>query len=214
MLKVILSATIMLAFVGFTFVKPVLAASAQTGNTAETFVADNVQSGLAILNNKQLSAEQRRVQFQTFLLGLTDMKRIADFTLGQYRRDASPADLAAFEAAFQDYAVAVYQSYVVKYAGQTLKVTGSTERTPGDFIVATNLIDPNDHSGQPPLGIDFQVLTDTGKPVVLDFSFAGISLAVEERDQFTAFLGQNSGSIPKLISQLGVLTNNYKHTPG
>ena len=214
MLKLILSATIMLAFVGFAFVTPVVAASAQTGNTAETFVADNIQTGLAILSNKQLSAEQRRVQFQTFLLGLTDMKRIADFTLGQYRRDASPADLAAFESAFQDYAVAVYQSYFAKYAGQTLKVTGSTERTPGDFIVATNLIDPSDHSGQTPLGVDFQVRTDTVKPVVLDFSFAGISLAQEERDQFTAFLGHTSGSIPELTSQLGVLANNYRHTSG
>ena len=39
-------------------------------------------------------------------------------------------------------------------------------------------------------------------------------VALEERHQFTAFLGQNGGSIPKLISQLGVLTNNYKHTSG
>jgi phospholipid transport system substrate-binding protein len=210
----VFSTTIALAFVGLAFVTPVLAESAQTGNTAETFVADNIQTGLTILNNKQLSTEQRRVQFQTFLLGLTDMKRIADFTLGQYRRNASPADLAAFESAFQDYAVAVYQSYFAKYAGQTLKVTGSTERAPGDFIVATDLIDPNDHNGQPPLGVDFQVRTDTAKPVVLDFSFAGISLATEERDQFTAFLGQNNGSIPKLVTQLGVVTSNFKHTSG
>ncbi len=98
------------------------------------------------------------------------MKRIADFTLGQYRRTASPADLAAFEGAFQNYAIAVYQSYFTKYAGQTLKVTGSQARTPDDFIVATQLIDPNDHSGQQPLEVDFRVRTDTGKPVVVDFS--------------------------------------------
>ena len=123
------------------------------------------------------------------------MKRIADFTLGQYRRGASPADLAAFDAAFQNYAVAVYQSYFAKYAGQTLKVTGSQARAPDDFIVATQLIDPNDHSGQQPLEVDFRVRTDTGKPVVVDFSVAGIWLALEERDQFTAFLGQNNGNI-------------------
>ena len=85
---------------------------------------DNIHKGLDILNNKGLSAEQRRSQFEQFLLGLTDMKRIADFTLGNYRRSASPADQDAFDAAFQNYAVAVYQSYFAKYAGQTLKVTG------------------------------------------------------------------------------------------
>src|SRR5579884_568218 len=97
-------------------------------NPAEDYVQQNINKGLAILNNRQLSTDQRRAQFENFLLSLTDMKRIADFTLGQYRRSASPADLAAFEAAFQNYATAVYQSYFSKYAGQTLKVTGSQTR--------------------------------------------------------------------------------------
>ena len=178
---------------------------------AEDYVQQNITRGLAILNNRQLSAEQRRVQFESFLLGLTDMKRIADFTLGQYRRTASPADLASFENAFQNYATAVYQSYFSKYAGQTLKVTGSQQRSADDTIVATQLIDPNDHSGQEPIEVDFRVRTDTGKPVVVDFSVAGIWLALEERDQFTAFLGQNNGNIPMLVAHLGDLAKQFRN---
>ena len=178
-------------------------------NPAEDYVQGNINKGLAILNNKQLSTEQRRVQFEGFLLGLTDMKRIADFTLGQYRRTASPVDLAAFDAAFQNYAIAVYQSYFARYAGQTLKVTNSQSRAPDDFIVATQLTDPNDHSGQPPLEVDFRVRTDTGKPVVTDFAVSGIWLALEERDQFSSFLGQNGGSIPTLITHLKDLAKTY-----
>jgi phospholipid transport system substrate-binding protein len=177
---------------------------------AETFVQDNIHRGLDILNNKALPVDQRRSQFEGFLLGLTDMKRIADFTLGQYRRNASPADLAAFEAAFQNYAVAVYQSYFARYAGQTLTVAGSQTLAPDDFVVHTNLVDPNDHSGQPPLVIDFRVRTNTGKPVVTDFSVSGIWLALEERDQFTSFLGQNGGNIQMLNSHLNDLAKQYK----
>ena len=66
-------------------------AGAGRANPAEEFVQDNIHKGLEILNNKQPAADQRRDQFEGFLLGLTDMKRIADFTLGQYRRSASPA---------------------------------------------------------------------------------------------------------------------------
>jgi len=177
---------------------------------AEDFVQQNIHRGLDILNNKQLSADQRRSQFEGFLMGLTDMKRIANFTLGQYRRSASPGDIAAFETAFQNYAVAVYQSYFSKYAGQSLKVTGSQQRSNDDFIVATQLIDPSDKSGQQPLEIDFRVRTDSGKPVVVDFSVAGIWLALEERDQFTAFLGQNNGNIHTLISHLNDLAKQFK----
>jgi phospholipid transport system substrate-binding protein len=189
----------------------VAGAPAYAASAAEDYVQNNINKGLDILNNKQISTDQRRSQFEGFLLSLTDMKRIADFTLGQYRRTASPADLAAFEGAFQNYATAVYQSYFSKYAGQSMKVTGSQARTPDDFIVVTQLIDPNDHSGQQPLEVDFRVRTDTGKPVVVDFSVAGIWLALNERDQFTSFLGQNNGNIPMLVSHLGELAKQFRN---
>jgi phospholipid transport system substrate-binding protein len=176
---------------------------------AEAFVQANVQKGLSILNNHGASSDQKRQQFEGFVLGLTDMKRIANFTLGQYRHGATPQEQDAFAAAFQNYAVAVYQSYFSKYAGQSLKVTGSQEHGPGDTIVQTQLIDPNDHSGQTPLEVDFRVLSEGGKFVVIDFSVAGIWLALEERDQFSSFLGQNGGSIPTLISHLKELARSY-----
>jgi phospholipid transport system substrate-binding protein len=180
------------------------------GTVAETYIADNIHKGLDILNNKTLPKTQREQQFEVFLLNITDMKRIAMFTLGQYRRGASQADQDAFAAAFQNYATAVYQSYFAKYSGQTLKVTGSTERSPTDFVVATQLIDPKDSSSQPPLEVDFRVRTDAGKPVVVDFSVSGIWLALEERDQFVSFLGQNGGNIRTLITHLSDLAKQYR----
>jgi phospholipid transport system substrate-binding protein len=185
-------------------------AAANAPPPAEAFVQQNVQAGLTILNNHGASTEQKREQFEHFILGLTDMKRIANFTLGQYRRSATPQEQDAFAQAFQGYAIAVYQSYFSKYSGQTLKVTGSQERQPGDTIVQTVMIDPNDKSGQQPLEVDFRVLGDSGKFVVIDFSVAGIWLALEERDQFSAFLGQNNGSIATLISHLKDLAKSYK----
>jgi phospholipid transport system substrate-binding protein len=189
---------------------PMSVAPAFAANPAEQYVTDNIHKGLELLNNKSLSAPERRIQFEQFLLSLTDIKRIAVFTLGNYRRSMSQADQDAFTAAFQNYAVSVYQSYFAKYAGQTLKVTGSQERAPGDFIVQTLLIDPNDHSGQQPAEVDFRVRTDAGKPVVTDFAYAGIWLAIEERDQFTAFLGQNGGNVQLLIKHLNDMAQQFK----
>jgi len=198
------------SLLGLALTLPVLAATpALAANPAEAYVADNIHKGLDILNNKGLSTAQRRSQFEGFLLGLTDMHRIALFTLGQYRRTASHEDQEAFAAAFQNYAVAVYQSYFSKYAGQTLKVTGSTARNTHDYVVTTAMIDPHD-SSQQPLEVDFRVLTDSGKPVVVDVAVAGIWLSLEERDQFTAFLGQNGGNIHLLISHLGELAKQFK----
>src|SRR5258707_10581711 len=80
----------------------VLAPAAEASTQGEQFIANNVQRGLTILNDRSLSEAQRRDQFSHFLVTLTDMKRIALYTLGQYRRGASQTDLDQFSNAFQD----------------------------------------------------------------------------------------------------------------
>jgi len=179
---------------------------AMAANVAETFVDENIRKGLDILKDKKLTTTQRRDQFETLLLGLVDVRRIGLFTLGQYRRPPTPPeDVEAFLNAFKNYATAAYQSYFSKYTNQTLKVTGSTQRAPTDFIVQTLLIDPN--SSQQPSEVDFRVRTDTGngKPVLVDVAYQGIWLSLEERDQFVAFLGQNNGNVRTLIAHLSEL---------
>src|ERR1700741_2775425 len=103
------------------------AAPATAASPAESFVSVNINKGLQILNNRGLGAAQRNAQFQTFLEGLTDINRVSKFTLGAARRTASPSDIAAFDGAFRQYAVAVYQSRLSQSTGQTLRVTGSSE---------------------------------------------------------------------------------------
>ena len=182
------------------------AVPAFAANPAEDFVASNIQAGFDILNDKALSAEDRKARFASFLLGLTDVKRVALFLLGKYAATTSPADTDAYLAAYQDYVLAVYQSYFAQYAGQSLKVIGSRERAPQDFVVTTQMTGAN----ATPMQIEFRVRTDGGKPVVVDFSVAGIWLALEERDQFTSFLGQNGGNIATLNNHLNDLAKQYR----
>lgn len=185
-----------------------LPASAAT--PAEMFIADNIQKGLTILNDRQLSEADRADRFQQLLLGLTNTKRIAAFTLGQYVRTAPQVDRDEFAAAFQDYSIAVYRSYLAKYAGQSLKVTGSSQRAPDDFIVTTVMVDPNDRSGQRPLQVDFRVRTDSGKPELIDISVLGIWLALSQRDQFVAFLAQNRGDVKALTAHMRQTAAQYR----
>jgi len=170
--------------------------------TAESFVADNIAKSLAILNNAGLSEPQRRAQFESLLLSLTDSQRIATFTLGQYAKSTPQADQDAFAHAFQSYSIAVYRSYFGRFAGQTLTVTGSSQRAPADFIVSTTLHDPNDHSGQPPLEVDFRVRTDAGRPEITDLSVMGVWLALSQRDQFVSYLAAHGGSVPNLTAHI------------
>ncbi|HEX4026365.1 MAG TPA: ABC transporter substrate-binding protein [Rhizomicrobium sp.] len=169
-------------------------------NPAEDFISGNIQTGFDILNDHSLDAAERGRRFASFLLGLTDMRRVAVFLLGQYAPSASPADLDAYVAAYQDYVLSVYQSYFARYAGQSLHVRASHERAPGDFIVNTDMT-----GGSQPMQIDFRVRTDGAKPVLVDFAVEGVWLALAERDQFVSVLAQNNGDVKALTAHLRAL---------
>jgi phospholipid transport system substrate-binding protein len=200
-----LAAFAFLAFLPLASIQP-----SRADTPAEEFVSVNIQKGLGILDDPALSAGEKSQQFEHLLLGITDIKRIAQFTLGQYARTAPQDEQDAFARAFQDYSIAVYRSYLGTYAGQTLKVIGSREHSPTDFVVATKVVDSNRANGQVPLEIDFRVRTDTGKPEVTDLGIAGIWLALEERDQFGAFLAQNHGDVRALAAHLATVAQGYR----
>ena len=177
---------------------PLFTSAAWAANMAEDFVSGNIQAGFDILNDRAASPDQRRERFASFLLGLTDVKRVALFMLGRYAADAPQADLDAYLSAYQDYVTAMYQSYFALYSGQSLHVTSSRERAPGDFVVATNMVG----SGNTALQIDFRVRTDGAKPLLLDVGVAGVWLALAQRDEFLSVLAQNNGDIKALTAHL------------
>jgi phospholipid transport system substrate-binding protein len=174
---------------------------AWAASPAEDFVATNIQAGFNILNDGGTAPAERRQRFADFLLGLTDVRRVAVFMLGRYAAGAAQSDLDGYIAAYQNYLVSTYQSYFQLYAGQSLKVVSSRERAAGDFIVTANVVG---QSGAP-LDVDFRVRTDGAKPVLVDVAVAGVWLALAQRDQFLATLAQNNGDIKALTGHLQAL---------
>jgi phospholipid transport system substrate-binding protein len=172
-------------------------------NPAEAYVQQNIEKGYVILNNPSLNPQQRRAQFRDFMLGLTDTRRIGMFTLGQYARSASKEEIEAFENAFTDYAVAVYESRLSKYKGQSLKVTGSMERAADDVVVTADAVNPEAPPNTPPIKVAFRVRkTADGKPIITDMQVEGIWLALSQRSDFTGFLQQHGGSVSALTDHL------------
>lgn len=179
---------------------------------AEAFVQNNVQRGLQILDSPGLSKEQRRAQFRSFLISLTDLKRIALYTLGPARRTTSQAEQDAFVDAFREYAFAVYGAEFEKYSGQSLKVTGSIERSPTDELVTTVLVDPHAPRGQEPIEVNFRVYNTNGKYIAVDIVVAGLDLAITEQDDFSSFLAQHNNNLKLLIANLKQRTQHVHET--
>lgn len=168
---------------------------------AEAFTQRLVDTGVGILRNT--SDPARRTKFREFITQYADIRKTAMFTLGNYRRSANDGDVEAFVQAFQDYATAVYESRLDQYKGQTLKVVSSIDNKPGDVTVNTIVVDPN---AREPLRVGFRLLGGGGSYRFVDVQVAGIWLSIDQRDQFAAFLSQNSGNVPRLTAHLATQT--------
>jgi phospholipid transport system substrate-binding protein len=102
---------------------------------AEAFTQRLIDQGVQILRNT--SDPARKPKFREFITQYADVRKTARFTLGNYARTAAPADVDTFVDAFKDYAIAIYETQLDKYKGESLKVVGSIDNKPGDYIVKT-----------------------------------------------------------------------------
>jgi len=173
---------------------------ARAANSAESFVEASIGKGNAILNAPLLDPAQRQSQFRDFLLSITDTRRVALFTLGPYARAAPEPVIAAFVAAFIDFDTAIYRRSLDDYNGQTIRVTGSTQRSEDDVIVNADVLDPNGKSGT--LKIAFRVRKSEGKDILTDLQVEGAWLALSQQSDFTSYLQQHDGDIAQLSREL------------
>jgi len=191
----------------FAFALLPAASRAQDASAAQNYVQSNVQTALGILQDPGLSASARRERIHALLLSLLDTQRVALFMLGSAQGTASPDAVAAYTAACRDFMVANYDSKLGNYAGQTLRVTGSTQHAPGDFVVSAVLVDPSGSAnGKAPPEVDFRIVGEGGSFYIVDASIEGIWLAVAEHDDFQGFLNAHGGDVGALTAHLRDMT--------
>ena len=167
---------------------------------AETFVQQNIDNGLAVLNDRGLTPQERDMRFHDILLSATDVRRVALFTLGKYARDASDSQINNFVNAFSDFFILAFEHHLDRNKGATIEVTGSNVRAPDDVIVTARLMG----SDGMPVNIAFRVRKNAaGSDSVVDLQVEGVSMVLTERDEFSSYLQQHGANIDNLAAQLG-----------
>lgn len=175
---------------------------AHAAPTAETFIQQNIDKGYAILNDTSLSPQKRAENFRGLLGGIMDGKRVAVFTLGPYTRSASGTQIDGFSDAFLDFVIAVLQHDIAGNPGETLTVTGSVVRAPDDVIVMAKLLGSAKTNGAP-INMAFRVRKDAkGADTIVDLQVEGVSMAMAQRSDFSAWLQQHDGDVAGLTREL------------
>ena len=167
---------------------------------AEGFIQTQASRVLNVLNDHSMGLDAKKQAFRGMVDQVADVPRITGFVLGRYRRIVTPAQYADFSAAFREYANNVYESRLGQYSGQTLRVTGSVVRQPGDVVVSS---DVSGGSGAP-TQVNWRVIRGAdGRYKAVDVQVQGVWLAITEQQDFVSLtLDNHNGDINVLINQL------------
>jgi phospholipid transport system substrate-binding protein len=166
---------------------------------AEQFVQVQAQKVLTVLSDHGRGTADKIRVFRGLVDQIADVPAITNFVLGKYARSISPAQRAQFAPVFREYAQNVYESRLTEYHGETLRVTGSTMKKPGDVIVASQV------SGgklDKPLPVSWRVLNRDGGWKVVDVQVSGVWLAITQQQDFVSTIDNAGGNINVLIGQL------------
>jgi phospholipid transport system substrate-binding protein len=100
---------------------------------------------------------------------------------------------------FREYASNVYESRLNEYHGESLRVTGSTARTPTDVVVQSQV-----YGGklEQPVNVYWRVLASGGGWRVVDVQVNGVWLAITEQQDFVSTIDNAGGNVQVLIDQL------------
>ncbi len=181
----------------------IAAVPARATETAENFIQESFIPALEILNSTIVSDEERSAQFRDYMLSLTDIRRIALFTLGQHANRASPIEIDAFVEAYAEFVIMFYEVQLSKYKGHTLTVLGSVDRSADDSVVSVDVSDPTNPNA-PIIKAALRVRSNAnGDPIIIDAQVEGIWLAITRRADFSSYLQQSGRSVPNLTTFLG-----------
>lgn len=178
----------------FLSLSPVMA---EKSPEAEAFVVDVSNRVIDILSYS--SSTEKEDAFRKLLNEKANLKRIAAFTLGKYRRQLSPAELKEFQSLFESMITKVYANRLGTYDDQQIIVLGS-EKKKKDYLVETEL---RFKDGSDPIAIVWRLRQEKdGRITLFDLRVLGIWMALEQRETFLSILKNNNENFDVLLDNL------------
>jgi phospholipid transport system substrate-binding protein len=185
---------IILCSVFFLSLSPVVA---EKSPEAEAFVMDVSNQVIEILN--LTTAQEKEDEFRVLLNNKANLKRIAAFTLGKYRRQLSLTELQEFQSLFETMITKVYANRLGSYEDQKIVVLGSKKKKK-DYLVETEL---RFNDGSDPIAIVWRLRQEKdGRITLFDLRVLGIWMALEQRETFLSILKNNNEDFNVLLDNL------------
>ena len=168
-------------------------------NDPKQFISEIVEEAKEILV-KSNTKEFKTKKLSEMALKTVDIKGIAYYSLGQYRKKLNDEQLKEYMSLFEKYFLKSFTSRLSDYSDPKIDVLAVKILNPKYTIVKSLLLATDK---KPEVKIEWRVYTkNPDKPLIRDLIIEGLSLARTQKEEFASVIETNGGDVTKLFVTL------------
>ena len=164
-------------------------------------VIDETKKILMETNTK----EYKTKKLSEMALKTVDIKGVAYYSLGNYRKELNDEQLKEYLILFENYFLKSFSSRLTDYSEPKIEVISAKILNPKYTMVESLLLGTDK---KPEVKIDWRIYTkNPDKPLIRDLIIEGLSLARTQKEEFSSIIETNNGDITKLFITLKEFTD-------
>ena len=159
-------------------------------------VVDEAKQILVDTNSK----EYKTKKLSEMALQTVDIKGVAYYSLGNYRKELNEEQMKEYLVLFEKYFLKSFTSRLTDYSDPKIDVLSTDVLNPKYTIVKSILLATDK---KPAVNIEWRVYTkNPDKPLIRDLIIEGLSLARTQKEEFASVIETNNGDVTKLFITL------------
>ena len=159
-------------------------------------IVDEVKKILIETNTKEF----KTTKLSEIALKTVDLKGVAYYSLGHYRKELNDKQLKEYLTLFEKYFLKSFTSRLTDYSEPKIDVVSTEVLNPKYTIVKSVLLATDK---KPAVNIEWRVYTkNPDKPLIRDLIIEGLSLARTQKEEFSSVIESNDGDVIKLFITL------------
>ena len=164
-------------------------------------VVDEAKKVLVETNTKEF----KTTKLSEMALRTVDIKGVAYYSIGNYRKELNDEQLKKYLTLFEKYFLKSFTSRLTDYSDPKIEVL-STEVLNPKYTIVKSLLLATDK--KPAVNIEWRVYTkNPDKPLIRDLIIEGLSLARTQKEEFASVIETNNGDVTKLFITLEEFIN-------
>jgi phospholipid transport system substrate-binding protein len=159
-------------------------------------IVDEAKKVLVDSNTKEFKTKK----LSELALKTVDIKGVAYYSLGSYRKEFSDEQMKEYLPLFEKYFLKSFTSRLTDYSDPKINVLSAEILNPKYTIVKSLLLSTDK---KPEVNIEWRVYTkNPDKPLIRDLIIEGLSLARTQKEEFASVIETNNGDVSKLFITL------------